>query len=608
MGSISITSSSTSFGRTMTLTCTQRTDIANNRSYIDWTLKTEGNGGGWLGTGPTTVTINGVQAYYSARVESSAFPAITGSTSGTVTVNHNNDGKKTITVSLSTAIYVFAISTDSRSWTLDSIPRQASISSAPNFNDTDNPTITYSNPAGTVVTELVAGIYDTAGQIAYVGYRDLSKTSTSYTFDLTEAERNNLRSACANSNTMTVRYYIRTKIGETYYYQSVDKTLTITNATPTISSATAVDVNSTTTALTGSSSKIVKGYSNLRISGISASTYKYATLKSVVIDDISETYTSSYTRTINGYTKNNVAIKVVDSRGNTSSALTKTFSFVDYFAITKGNVSATRASSGVGEGVTLVLNGTWFNGSFGSVTNTLTASYRYKRTTATSWTTGATSLTVTKSGNNFSINQSIRGDLSTGFDLNNSYDVEVIFTDKLSTATFSTAVGAGSPAISIYENKIALGGKFDTSLDLDVQFKRCPFPVGFIYMSTTSTNPSTYFGGTWEQIAKGRTLVGVDTSDSDFSTVKKTGGEKTHKLTVSEMPSHTHNYRLSGGYGGLGSSTENNHGKIYGAKDGSWWNYTFKVDEGEVIYSTGGDTAHNNLQPYYTCYIWCRTA
>ena len=55
------------------------------------------------------------------------------------------------------------------------------------------------------------------------------------------------------------------------------------------------------------------------------------------------------------------------------------------------------------------------------------------------------------------------------------------------------------------------------------------WPVGSIYLSVTNTNPSKWFGGKWEQIAKGRTLVGVDTSQSEVSSVKKTGGEKTHK-------------------------------------------------------------------------------
>lgn len=70
------------------------------------------------------------------------------------------------------------------------------------------------------------------------------------------------------------------------------------------------------------------------------------------------------------------------------------------------------------------------------------------------------------------------------------------------------------------------------------------YPVGSIYISTSSENPGNIYGGTWEEYGKGRTLVGVDSNDSDFSTVEKLGGEKTHTLTIDEMPSHNHVERM----------------------------------------------------------------
>lgn len=635
--SITITSSSTYSGRTMKLVCTQRIDIASNKSYIDWTLSTQGGSAGyWYTTGPTTVTINGVQVYYSARVSSSAFPSGVGSTSGTIEVPHSNDGSKTITVSLKTAIYYASVQTNSQSWTLDTIPRQATLSSAPNFNDEGNPSITYSNPAGTAVSSLQACISLT-GAKDDVAYRDINKTGTSYTFNLTTAERDVLRSASANSNTLAVKFYVKTIIGGTTFYSILDRTMTIVNATPTVTSATAVDVNNTTIALTGSSGTIVKGHSNLKVSGVTASAVKKASLKNILVDDASETWSSTYAKTINKYTKNNVAIKVVDSRSNTSSAYTKTLGFVNYFDITKGNISVSRANSGVGEGVTLVLNGTWFNGSFGAVTNTLAVTYRFKETSASSWTTGATTLNVTKSGNNFSVNQAIKGDLSTGFNIEKSYNLEVIFTDKLSTATFSVVVSSGSPAISITGNKIALGGKFDSSLGLDVQFKKCPFPIGYIYMSVSSDNPNKYFGGTWEQI-KDRFLLACGSSYSAGATggaSKHTHSTGNHTLTTAEIPWHTHGSKSL--VGGVQFRTMNGGSNIVAAKSGicSWannsgdsWAYGVQSVAGnnkktDVVTvnaththdAVGGSGAHNhgntgetsNLPPYIAVYIWKRT-
>jgi hypothetical protein len=73
------------------------------------------------------------------------------------------------------------------------------------------------------------------------------------------------------------------------------------------------------------------------------------------------------------------------------------------------------------------------------------------------------------------------------------------------------------------------------------------YPVGSIYISTSSTNPGTTFNrGTWEAFATGRTLVGIDTSQSEFNTVEETGGAKTHTLTINEIPAHTHGITSGG--------------------------------------------------------------
>lgn len=66
------------------------------------------------------------------------------------------------------------------------------------------------------------------------------------------------------------------------------------------------------------------------------------------------------------------------------------------------------------------------------------------------------------------------------------------------------------------------------------------YPIGSIYMSVNSTSPATLFGGTWVRWGNGRIPVGVDTSQTEFNTVGKTGGEKTHTLTEAEMPQHSH--------------------------------------------------------------------
>ena len=271
-------------GRRLRLYCTSTTNIANNTSTIKWTLYSENGNSNYYSTGPTTVTINGTQVYYKARVaySSQTFPAAKGSVSGTLTVTHNSDGKKAISVSLSTAIYTATVTTNSGTWTLDNIPRQATITSAPNFTDIQNPTIQYSNPAGSNVTSLQACISLT-GSTSDIAYRNISMTGTSYTFNLTEAERNVLRQATTTSNTRTVYFYIKTVISGNTLYSNQAVTLTIVNANPTFNVAY-LDTNSTTTAITNNNQQIIQNNSTLQINLTNITALKYATLKNASIN------------------------------------------------------------------------------------------------------------------------------------------------------------------------------------------------------------------------------------------------------------------------------------------------------------------------------------
>ena len=271
-------------GRKLRLYCTSTTNVANNTSTINWTLYSEGGNSNYYSTGPTTVTINGTRVYYKERVSysSQTFPASKGNVSGTLTVTHNSDGKKSITVSLSTAIYTSTVTTNSQTWTLDNIPRQATITSAPNFTDIQNPTIQYSNQAGSNVTSLQACISLT-GSNDDIAYRDIPKTGTSYTFNLTDAERNILRQATTTSNKRTVYFYIKTVVSGNTLYNNKSVTLTIVNANPTFNVAY-LDTNSTTTAITNNNQQIIQNNSTLRINITNATALKYATLTTASIN------------------------------------------------------------------------------------------------------------------------------------------------------------------------------------------------------------------------------------------------------------------------------------------------------------------------------------
>lgn len=115
------------------------------------------------------------------------------------------------------------------------------------------------------------------------------------------------------------------------------------------------------------------------------------------------------------------------------------------------------------------------------------------------------------------------------------------------------------------------------------------YPVGSIYMSVNSTNPQTLFGGTWQRI-QGRFLFAADSAHAAGST----GGEETHKLTVNEMPSHSHTIKGHSFY-----NCDNEEISFNGFRDSEASQNTTK---------TGGDKPHNNMPPYLSVYMWKRTA
>ena len=142
--------------------------------------------------------------------------------------------------------------------------------------------------------------------------------------------------------------------------------------------------------------------------------------------------------------------------------------------------------------------------------------------------------------------------------------------------------------------------------DLIKQYILASHPVGSIEINISGANPSSYLGGTWIAWGTGKVPVGIDIGDDDFKTVEKTGGEKTHKLTVNEMPSHNHQYEDITGNRSL-------NGQF--GRSGYYESETYMgVTNSVIAYAdadfrmtyVGGSESHNNLQPYITCYVWIR--
>ena len=125
------------------------------------------------------------------------------------------------------------------------------------------------------------------------------------------------------------------------------------------------------------------------------------------------------------------------------------------------------------------------------------------------------------------------------------------------------------------------------------------YPIGVVIAMGASW--AGFAGQTWVQFAQGRTLVGLDSTDTAFDGVVPTNyiGEKEHTLTIDEMPSHNHDFgdKLRGSathhYGWSGT-----RGMINGSVD----------EHHNTTYTTGGGQPHNNVPPYEVVYYYKRTA
>lgn len=118
------------------------------------------------------------------------------------------------------------------------------------------------------------------------------------------------------------------------------------------------------------------------------------------------------------------------------------------------------------------------------------------------------------------------------------------------------------------------------------------FPINKVEIFYDNLDHSDYLGYSWELISQGRVPVGLDVNDTDFNEIGKLGGEKKHKLTVDEMPAHTHGISTMGG-SELASG--------YSYVNGGGYNNAFTQ-------ATGGNQPHNNMQPYIVMAFWRRVA
>ncbi|RYT52001.1 hypothetical protein EAJ09_16300 [Bacteroides stercoris] len=432
-------------------------------------------------------------------------------------------------------------------------------------------------------------------------------TSTSYSW----TPPISLASGIPNSISGSGKIYI-----DTYYDTSLLGTSSVSftasvpdSVVPTLSSVTLSDTNPKVSAIL-SSPNFLQVLSNIAVNfsgAIGAYGSTIQSYKAEIVGKNQSTNVNGGTLGIMNYFGSYIVrATVTDSRGRTSTAKDTTITVLEYFlpvfyfeTTRVGSDSQTIQVKRNAKIAPIMVGGTQ--------KNTMTITFRTSLAGKNTWTTSQTG-----GGSWAAINTLTDSldSLSGVFSVSSSYDIEGTISDKFSgDIKFSATVGTkvvvsskdkdGRYGFGRIADKSLPAGSVDISGVFAINGKQLLdifYRVGTIYESTKPDNPSTFMGGTWVRFGNGQVLVGVNESDTDFNTVNKTGGEKTHVLTEPELASHSHGQNVSTGSGpGIRRDYQS---------DGSGAAYP----QGISTQNAGGNQAHNNLQPYVTVYRWQRTA
>lgn len=257
-----------------------------------------------------------------------------------ITVPHDNDGTKTVPIywkwGVNSPWGQYVNPSGSFNYTITSIPRKAIVSSAEDFTDEGNPTITFENKGGMLLEPYMNFYYEgKEDAIVYSVNRTKGTYTSPYKFTLTDTEREGIRNAFKDTDRIVVYEGINTYTpsGTRLDGSSKRAICTIINANPifTSSNISYFDGNSSVTAVTENSSIIVQGKSNVKVT-VSATGKKHATISryEITLNGVTKTLTSAGTVEFGTISSTStVSVKVIDSRGNYTTA-TKSISVETY--------------------------------------------------------------------------------------------------------------------------------------------------------------------------------------------------------------------------------------------------------------------------------------
>lgn len=598
-------------------------NISANNSSVTVKVRVWRTNSGYTtyGTGTVYCKING--STYSAGITSGQSITSSGVEifNKTLTIGHNADGTKTLSMSAWITHDRFSSSEQAYNQVLSTIPRASSLTlSSTTINAGASVTLNITRASSNFVHDA----YFTFGSKTYSMGKSLG-TSATYTIPMDCLDQ--IPNATAGVG--TVRLYT---LSGGSIVGSVDVGITInvpSSVVPTFSSLSIARIDN---GVPSSWGLYVRGKSKatLTING-AAGTYG-STISKYVIEGggYSGTSNTLTTGTLNNSGTNTFTATITDSRGRTATK-SVTCSVVDYESPKINSFTVVRCTSaGVenNEGTYVKVTANLTYSSVNSK-NTLNAVVAYKTASGTNW----SSNTTVTSDTSVIIG---KGEIST----NTSYHFRLTINDTFSSSTITVTVptaattmdfkkgGKGVAIGKVAENdgfEVAWDTKFNKQVDMNgvtnlkstvnissktnlklggINLIDMFYPVGSIYMSAVSTNPSNFMGGTWVAWGSGRVPVGINASDSDFNTAEKTGGAKTQELRA--MIGAVNNSASALGYNPVGAVAGIGYTGGYGVVGSSPGSIS-TINHSTLVRRSDGNNA-TTVQPYITCYMWKRTA
>ena len=351
----------------------------------------------------------------------------------------------------------------------------ATVTSASDVNDEQNPSMNYSNPSGSYFNPYIelmvnGSITDSIVKSA------INSTSGTYTFELTEAEKTLIYKRSSNSTTSSIgiRYGAQTLVdNKATYWSWLDKTMTIVNANPIFTDFSIEEKNEKVFSLTDNRYRHIKKYSDIKVaisSGNKMIAQKEATPISynVIIGEKNKsiTYSENYIETIiNNIESNKVEVYAIDSRGKQTS-VTKSLDIIEYSEVNLNNIVFER-KNGVEETVIIIGNGNWTNVDFGNVVNSIdTFAFRMKKKALNKWSEWFSILEMFHINEDGTIVNKVENEfLATTFEFGEEYDIQVKIEDKLSSSTKNISVNSGKILMSaLKEHGVCFGGVYDKNI------------------------------------------------------------------------------------------------------------------------------------------------